>query len=261
MKHLHWAAIVVFACAGSALGQMNIISLDGTRTSDENESGGPRYLTAPAMRSATNSLLSAGFTIQTRPSFVGVTTQDACVLYTGTVNVDFTAQEIADTLAYVNSGGGLIIQRDWNGFYAASDPLLAAFGVTINSGPAGIPGTPTDVLQTAPHPIWSGPAGTVTGFSQGYSSFITGGASIIGVHDPLVPNGGTDALGVLNFGAGRVVILTDMDAWDEFDLNPYLTDPRNEVVWVNMFDWACTVPAPSSLALLGLGSLLIRRRR
>lgn len=242
------------ACAGTALGIGPVVSLDGTRTGDENEAGGDRFLTAPAMTNATNILLSAGFTISTTDRFYNANIQGACVLYTGTVNVDFDAQELNDISAFVAAGGGLVIQRDWDGFYPSSDALLSLFGVTVNT--AGTSAQPV-VSTNAAHPIWNGPAGAVLSYDQVFSSFITGGATIIGNHSV----DGTAALGVLNFGAGRVVIVTDMDAWDDQG-DPVTPTPgsNNAIVWENIFHYAC-VPSPGAAAVLGMGGLVMLRRR
>jgi hypothetical protein len=233
-----------------------IISLDGTRTSDEGEDGGPRYLTASAMTSATNTLLNAGFTISTTDRFLAANIAGACVLYTGTVSSDFTAQELTDVQAFVAGGGGLVMQRDWNSFYPAADPLAAIFGVTYNPGPFGTSGTVTAVDKTANSPIWDGPAGSVTSYDQIFSSSVSGAATSIGVHsiDP-----GETAVATLMYGLGHVVFLTDMDAWDDEGnvAKPLiLAGNNNAIVWENMFHYACTpVPEPATLVLVGSGLL------
>lgn len=234
-----------------------IVSLDASRTSDEGESGGPRYLTSAAMTNATNTLLNAGFTISTTDRFLGANIAGACVLYAGTVSTDFTTQELTDVQAFVNSGGGLVLQRDWDFFYPAADPLAAVFGVTYNTGPFGIAGTPTAVNKTADSPIWNGPAGSVTSYSQIYSSSVLG-ATAIGEHST---NPGQTGLATLAYGLGRVVFLTDMDAWDDegSDAKPLITaGSNNAIVWENMFHYACNpspVPLPATIVLLGSGLL------
>jgi hypothetical protein len=181
---------------GLAYGAGLIISLDDTRTGDEGEGGGNRYLTAPAMANATTILQNAGFTISTTPQFLATNIAGACVLYTGAVNTGFTLQELTDIQAFVAGGGGLVMQRDWGGYYPAADPLAAIFGVTYNPGPFGIPVTATAVNKTANSPIWNGPAGSVNSYDQFYSSSVSG-ATAIGVHstNPL-----EDALATLGYG-------------------------------------------------------------
>jgi hypothetical protein len=104
-----------------------ILSLDESRTGDANEGGGGRFLTSSSMAVATDLLLDAGFSIATTSLFESEYISDACVLYTGLVDVDFTPQELADVEQFVYGGGGLVIQRDWDLLYPAADPLAAVF--------------------------------------------------------------------------------------------------------------------------------------
>lgn len=233
-----------------------IVSLDGSRTGDELEAGGDRFLTSPAMANATQILQTAGFTVTTTNLFVTANIAGAGALYTGSVDVGFTAQEIADVQAYVNAGGGLVIQRDWAGFYPAADPLAAAFGVTYNTGPFGPSQVGSAVNMTLGHPIWNGPAGSVTTYDQVLSSSVIG-ATGIGVHSTAPAE---VAIAVTTFGAGRVVFLTDQNAWDDFG-DPTTPTPgsNNAIVWENIFQFA--VPEPGTLGLLILGGLLVARRR
>ncbi|MEN6426224.1 MAG: hypothetical protein ABFE13_12725 [Phycisphaerales bacterium] len=239
-----------------------ILSLDGSRTSDENEGGGDRYLTAPAMSDATGVLQAAGFTIGTRSAFTAANIAGACALYTGAVNVDFSAQEIADIQAFVSAGGGLVLQRDWGNFYPAADALATAFGATYDTGPFFA----QPVNMTVAHAIWNGPAGSVTTYDQVYSSSVSG-ATGIGVHSG---NPSQVALAVTTYGAGRVVFLTDMDAWDSAgDSVSPIAGSNNAIVWENIFHYACgggtpAVPVPGAIALCGIGAGAVgwlRRRR
>lgn len=244
------------ALGGVSIG--DILSLDASRTNNEGEAGDNRYLTSDSMNSATNILFNAGFGIGTTSSFEGVSNDNWSTLYTGTVSVDFTAQEITDIQSFVSAGGGLVIQRDWGNFYPAADGLLSAFGVSVNTTAVG-PASPSNVSMSAAHPIWDGPGGSASSFLQQFSSTITGGADIIGTHDAT----GGGAIGVLEWGLGRVVILSDMDAWDDFG-DEISMDPgtNNAIVWENIFHYANnTIPTPGSMMLLALGGMTAARRR
>lgn len=234
----------------------SVLSLDASRTADSNEGGGPRYLTAPTMVDATNILLDAGFAIETTDRFVNANFGAAHILYTGAVESDFTPEEIADTVNFVSGGGCLIVQRDWGDFYPAAEPLAAAFGVSYDVGPYGLSGVPTSVVATAASPIWNGPAGSATAFAQVVSSGLIGVDSI-GEH---ATDAGVAALATITYGQGRVVFLTDMDAWDSVG-DSVTPNPLNAngIVWANIF-YSC-VPEPSSLLLLLAGAVRLARRR
>jgi hypothetical protein len=242
----------------SAAGGAVIYSLDGTRTGDALLSGGDRYLTGPSMSQATSILTNRGFTVATRSLFTAANIAGANVLFTGLVDVPFSAQEITDIQNFISAGGGLIVERDWDGFYPAADPLASAFGVTYNTSSVGIAGTGTAVNKTANHPIWSGPAGSVTSFLQVFSASVASGATSIGAHatDP-----SKSGLAVTSFGAGRVVFLTDEAGWSNTQGYMSSAATNNAIVWANMFEW--TVPEPGGFAIVAavLASLGTRRFR
>lgn len=251
------AALILASNSALAIGTGNILSLDASRTGSEGEAGGDRYLTSDSMFNATNLLLDAGFNIGTTSAFNATNTAGFDTLYTGAVDVAFGGQEIADIQSFVSNGGGLVIQRDWGNFYPAADALLSAFGVSFDTTNIGS-NIPSTVSLSSPHAIWNGPAGSVSSFTQVASMSITGGADIIGNHVT-----GAGALGVLNWGQGRVVILSDMDAWDDFGeaITP-TAGSNNAIVWENIFHYTTnSVPAPSTAVLLALGGLTATRRR
>lgn len=251
-----FAALSTACIAQTAAADLfSVLSLDATRTGDSDEGGGPRYLTAPTMVDATNILLNRGFSIRTTDRFVGGNFGDAHILYSGAVREEFTPDEISDTVAFVAAGGCLILQRDWGNFYPAADALAAAFGVTYDTGPYGLSGVPSAVVPAASSLIWNGPAGSASAFAQVVSSGIIG-ADPIGEH---ASDAGVIAIGAKSFGGGRVVFLTDMDAWDSLGDSVTPTPLNaNGIVWANIF-YSC-VPEPSTLGLLLVTIPALRRR-
>lgn len=236
-----------------------IVSLDESRTGNSNTSGlTDFYLTSSSMATATAVLTSAGFGVTTTDAFTAQSLLGATIAYTGLMDVDCTAQEIATLQSFVFGGGGLVITRDWGPYYPAVDPLLSAFGVTCGPEPQGLRGTPTPVLDTTAgqHAIWNGPAGTAASFLQVYSASIVGGTAVVGRHEVE----GTAALGVVTYGAGKVVVLTDSGAWVDSSYALMKEGSNNVVVWENIFHYA-DVPGPATAVLAGAGAMLIGRRR
>lgn len=246
--------IGVLASLPAVLSAGHILSLDASRTGSGLSVGDDRYLTSTSMADATQILLDAGFTIGITSVFDAANIAGADVLYTGAVDIDFTAQEIADIQAFVDAGGGLVVHRDWGNYYPAVDPLAAVFGAMYDPGPFGVAYSASAVDMTAMHPIWDGPAGSVTTYDQVYSSSVSG-VTGIGEHSSFP---GQVGLAVTTFGAGRVVFLTDGDAWDSVE-DPVTPLPGNNngIVWENIFHWA--IPEPGTVLLLGLGGLIMRR--
>jgi hypothetical protein len=252
------ACIVVFLASVCPSRGALVLSLDGSRTGDGGTGTGDCFLTAPAMSQATQILINRGYTIATRSLFTAANIAGAGALFTGFVDTAFTSQEITDIKNFVSAGGGLVIVRDFDGFYPAADPLAAAFGVVYDTTGVGIAGTPTPVNKTAEHPIWSGPAGSVTSFSEIFASDVASGGTAIGVHST---NPTKVGLAVTTFGAGRVVFLTDNSGWR--DSNGLMTPAtsNNAIVWANMFAWA-VVPEPGgfTLVVVTMSGLLGARR-
>ena len=255
--------LVAVLTASTNLMAAHILSLDASRTGNEGETGADRYLTSTSMANATSVLTAAGFTIGTTGQFTAANTAGANVLFTGAVDTAFTAQELTDIAAFVSAGGGLVMMRDWGSFYPVADPLAAVFGATYNPGGFGAPVSAVNL--TVAHPIWNGPAGSVATYNQVFSSSVAG---VTGIGDHST-NPGQVGLAYTTPGLGRVVFLTDMDAWDDLgDTESPTPGSNNAIVWENIFHFAASpalVPEPSTLiiwSLLGiLGIGWLRRRK
>ncbi len=213
-------------------GPVDVLSLDETRTGDALVGGGDRYLTGPAMAEATQMLLDAGFSVGITDRFTAGNIAGTRALFTGLVDVDFTPDELDDIENFVRAGGGLVMMRDWGNYYPACDPLATRFGVTYDTRSHGPAGRPSPVVKTLDHPIWDGPAGSTTSFDEIFSSAVDG-ATGIGDHST---NPGRPGIAVKEFGAGRIVCLTDAAG---FDLGVPVPQPGNGngIVWENIFHW------------------------
>jgi hypothetical protein len=260
LRFLTGTVLLCTVWLASVAGGAVVYSLDGTRTSDANLGGGDRYLTGASMTQATGILTGRGFSVSTRALFTAANIAGANVLFTGLVDVAFSAQELTDIKNFVSAGGGLVVLRDWDGFYPAADPLAAAFGVTYGTSGVGT-SSPTLVNKTVNHPIWSGPAGSVSSFSVVFAADVASGATSIGAH---APNPTKSGLAVTTFGNGHVVWLVDEASWSNQEGLMSSPSSNDAIVWANTFEWAAVpVPEPAALGMVAtsLSILAARRRR
>ncbi len=220
----------------------------------------PHYLMSGQMAIARQLLLDAGFSVR-ETSYVGPLTYNApAVFYTGLLSERLNSSEVDNLVAFVNAGGGLVIQREWGDYGSDVDHLASRFGASFNPGPFGGGGYAHPVNKTKDHLIWDGPAGSVTTYDQ------VGSCSVIGVTG--IGEHGSDpgevGLAITTYGEGRVVFLTDVNAWDDWvdDVTPY-PGTNNAIVWENMFLWAAGVPEPCVMviAATSTAALLCWRRR
>ena len=166
----------------------------------------------------------------------------------------YTPGEVEVVRQFVNAGGGLLIMGDNadcpNGNI---NPVAQAFGIT-----AGVSDLlPYDLYFSnfSTHPIFAGcsslyyrAAGGLTAAPPGQLAAWTGA--------------GQGVVATSGFGSGRVVVLGDINFWE----NDYLSRTDNLRFADNVFGWLTPVPEPSSLLVLltgvgGVGGLVWRRRR
>ena len=192
----------------SSNSSLKVGAFNGTRGGDFSLSNGSN---GAAMKAA---ILSSfpGATI------VGTNTLDAAFLSTVNVvwlnsvatNTSSTSPlSAAEQLAlqnFVNAGGGAILFGEHNFFNDTC--LLSPFGLATDSSNDGvIAGTITNLA----HPLTAGPFGNVTTISSNFSGNLTslGAATSLGTWN----SSGLSALAALNSGAGKVVVLTDVNLY------------------------------------------------
>ena len=169
----------------------------------------------------------------------------------------FTGEEIAAVLAWVDSGGALLLVADHAPFGAAARGLATAFGVTMHGGFVEVPGESSDPLmfsrangRLGAHPINSGVRRVQTFTGQSLDG-PTGSTVLLRLPKGAVesdpdaeerqPAG--EAQGVaFGFGRGRVVVLGEaaminaqVSRRKRFGMN--LSDNDNERFALNAVSW------------------------
>ncbi|MFM9963794.1 MAG: Calx-beta domain-containing protein, partial [Planctomycetaceae bacterium] len=117
-----------------------------------------------------------------------------------------SAAEQSALQSFISAGGGAILFGEHDFFNDTS--LLAPFGLATDNSVDGInSGTITNLT----HPVTQGPFGNVTTISSNFAGNLTalGSATPLGTWN----GSGLPALATLNSGAGKVVVLTDVNMY------------------------------------------------
>ncbi len=109
---------------------------------------------------------------------------------------------------FVNAGGGAILFGENDAFDDST--LLTPFGLETTGSTTGVT---SGMITNTTHPLTHGPFGDVTTLSSNFPGNLTGlgSATSLGTWN----SSGLSALAVLNYGAGKVVALTDVNLYSD----------------------------------------------
>ncbi len=180
-----------------------------------------------------------------------------------------TYHDLGDFLADNAISAYINFDEDTNGNPTSpGDPIgntYAAWGVTFPSA---------NVFSTATGPVsdpymWLNDT-QINDYRLFDADITAPNITAVGVHHVLFAGGGTTTLIAYDSGGGVLGTVdgdSDVNSLDFFGLTTNSPIARIEVRMYNWYGWGLDdlyigqVPAPSSLALLGLGGLALRRRR
>jgi len=167
----------------------------------------------------------------------------------------YTSTEVDRIVDFVNNGGGLLIMGDRQAAPNVNIQAIASeFGITLGVSDV----LPYEILTTEhiDHPVF-----------DGVDQISMYAASELSVDAPALPIAWQDAgttkavAAVAQYGQGRVVALGDCTLWSWVDTyEERFNRADNPRFAVNTFNFLA-VPEPATLLLLGLGAILLRKRR
>lgn len=166
----------------------------------------------------------------------------------------YTSAEVDRIVDFVKDGGGLLIMGDRPATPNANiQPVATEFGITLGLSDV----LPFDILTSGhtEHPIF-----------DGVDEIFMYAAAELSAKNPAFPvawqeGSGKDIAAVAQYGQGRVVALGDSTLWswvDTYEERFYTAD--NPQFAVSTFDYLA-VPEPATILLLGLGTMLLIRKR
>ncbi|MHC4423274.1 MAG: PEP-CTERM sorting domain-containing protein [Planctomycetota bacterium] len=167
----------------------------------------------------------------------------------------YTPTEVERIENFVDDGGGLLLMGDQQFNPNANiQPVASQFGIGL-----GISTPVPDEIYTsdvASHPIFDG-VGQIFMYVAGELS-ASGSASAVAWQEesPYKPIGA-----VAQYGQGRVVALGDCSLWTVSEAYwDYFHEADNPEFSLNTFNYLA-VPEPGMVLLLGLGAVMVRRKR
>lgn len=263
------AALTIFGMAGAATGAIDILSLDGTRSSrpfatSASYSVARNFLTSP-LNFGPGGVHSQSVTIHPAVSAISASALASIdIVVISEQENALSAEELNLLQSFVLGGGSLLVAADTETTLSHTNELLALLGGTTIA-PALAAGNGPDVLTTintgsgargvqGPFGV-PGELGATLAFTVvPGSGFITTAVddALIAPPTPPTPVMGEVLTGALGAGSGSVLIMSDPLFLDVSTA----IDPDNLTYLGN---WV--VPAPGSMGLLGVAMVVATRRR
>ena len=137
----------------------------------------------------------------------------------------YTPSEVAAISNFVNAGGGLVVMGDDAGNPNGNiNPVAQAFGST--SGVSSLSPNDLYISNFAVHPIFDGVSEI---YNRAAGELTASNPSSIAAWEP----GGHGVVSVAEVGAGGVVIIGDINLWD----NTHISISQNQLFAENVFNW------------------------
>ncbi len=225
-----------------------------------------------------------GFNLRWASHFSEQLINEADILFIANGLQSYLAPEIDVIREYVAGGGGLFIYCDWTTYSDQVNPIIAEFGMEVNStnylsdtDDGSVDSPPSSYIayfdnNIRPHPITQGVRRIEIDRSCGFSEIGTGTALVVTdidgtaawrntTHSDL---GAADAVPVIaatEFEFGRVVVLPDINFLSTGDPDNdgpgTLYDSDNDVLTANIFYWLSQNRAPIVEVLFPNGGELL----
>jgi len=187
------------------------------------------------------------------------------VCLTSAFDSSYTPAEVERIVDFVDDGGGLLIMGDRQSAPNANiEPVSSAFGITF--GPDVLAVYPSIYEVYTSELNWSHSIFSGFGTSDEIFMYAASELSVTGPAFSIAEQEGTGKTiaAAAQYGQGMVVVLGDCSLWSlsESVLNSwdYFHEADNPQFALNTFTYLA-VPEPATILLLGLGTVLLRKRR
>lgn len=256
--------LVLFIWSAHASAYITVAGLERT--------GGFAFSSGNYMQPARNSLTMPGNfgpggiiadSVTILPDITGTITASKLaavdVFITSGVYTSFSLAEATVVRDFVTGGGSLIFYGDVGvNFGDEANTMSSVFGITFSTD--DFTDSPSVTINEPTHPTIDGPFGT-SQFALDYTGSVIAQTNALTIATlSSGPSSGRPFMVVQDSstgfpGTGRAIWFCDTNILaDNFDLYT-----ANEVLFLNTFTYA--IPEPATVCLLGLGGLVLRRKR